>query len=342
MKLLKLKIKHHSSFNFPSLWVQGRGNSLVEYALPLALVGLLIFMGFESFSPSLQRFVKGGFNASGGNGANERVLTLRPIGSNPYTGAVTLTLRDGSQIEVIEMPRDLKGLVETLGPNGATDLLANAIHNLAKSLLAAGKITQDEANQLSALANNGHSLAFNQSVLLDLAQNSGGSTAVYKQKSDPIIAERYQSQRLIKELDPLAIQFFGLKPQTTGLATGADGKFLYVNGDIKGDMVTDSNRVFDAKIGADQFAFYNTFARVMKTSLYQEPAVKSVLGSLVVSIHLLANSSFSYSGRAADEAYSLSPDKISSIVADSIHRDSGNICSVGGGKDSGIYCPGQK
>jgi hypothetical protein len=302
LKFLKLKIKPHNFFNPHSLCLQGRGNSLVEYALPLALVGLLVFMGLESFSPSLQRLVKGSFNASGGNGANERALTLRPIGSNPYTGAVTLTLRDGSQIDLTEMPRDLKGLVETLGPNGATDVLANAIQNLAKSLLAAGKITQDEANQLSALANNGHNLAFNQGVLIDLAQNSGGSTAVYKQKSDALFAERYQTARLVRDLDPQVVQFFGLRPQTSGLATGADGKFLYVNGDVKGDIIIDSNRVLDSSIGADQFAFYNSFAPVMKTSLYQEPSVKAVLGSLVGSISLLSNVGLTYSGRAADAA----------------------------------------
>jgi hypothetical protein len=333
------KITMLSSPPLASFCQKRRGNSLVEYALPLAVLGVLIVVGLVSVGPGFQAFLKGSMNgSSAANSAttNGKTLNVRPMGSNPFTGTVMLTLSDGSQVEISNYPKDLKNLIETLGPNGATDLMANAISDLAKALLAAGKITPDEANQLSQLANHGHALAATQFKFEQMVDAAGSDTILLRQKMIPFLIEKNRENRISKDLDPVAAKFFDIPLTKFEDLKDVNGNIVY---DSTGQIVPDRSGATNYSITSESFAFQNAFAQAMKLPLYHEPAVRTVLDALGINIIKLSGVTHSFSARSAMPEYGIRPDQVKGKISVEVNANSVQICTLGGGQDSGVHCP---
>ncbi|MBY0405688.1 MAG: hypothetical protein K2X66_17430 [Cyanobacteria bacterium] len=311
----------------------------MEYSLPLAVLGVLMVAGLVSLGPGFQSMLKGSMNgSSAANSAasNGKTINVRPMGSNPFTGTVLLTLSDGSQVEISNYPKDLKHLIETLGPNGATDLMANAISDLAKALLAAGKITPDEANQLSQLANHGHTLAASQFNFEQMVDAAGNDSFLLNQKMLPLLIQKNKESRISKDLDPLAAEFFKIPLTKFEDLKGADGKIVY---DSKGEIVPDRSVAVNYALGKESFDFQNAFAQAMKLPLYNEPAVRTVLNALGGNIIKLTDTTHALSARAALPEYGIRPDQVKGKISNEVDSDSAKICNLGGGNDSGVHCP---
>jgi hypothetical protein len=321
------------------------GNSLAEYALPLGVVGVLIAVGLSGAGSWFQDFLQDSFNgsisASGKSSgiSQSKSLQLRPMGANPYTSSVYLTLQDGTRIEVPNYPTDLNKLIETLGPNGATDTLAEALRNLAKALLAEGKITPAEANLLSNLSNRGHDLAKNQRILEDFAKASGSDFELYAVKSKDFRDKQNLGNQSVALLSADIRSFMGLGAQITNVVVNEKGKVVY---EANGDPVLDHSKLYDYKIPKDQFDFLTDFGVVMQSKLFQEPVLKQAIGALTMNINQVSTLATSFSNRAADSSFSLSPALINQKISQYVERDSVALCSVGGGTDSGVQCPKQK
>ncbi|MBY0405689.1 MAG: hypothetical protein K2X66_17435 [Cyanobacteria bacterium] len=321
------------------------GNSLAEYALPLGVIGVLIAVGFSGVGSGFQGFLQNSFNGSFNASSNpsgtfqSKSLQILPMGTNPYTSSVSLTLQDGTRIVVPNYPTDLNKLIETLGPNGATDTMAESFRNLAKALLAEGKITPAEANLLSNLSNRGHDLAKNQRILEDFANSSGSDSEVYTLKSKDFRQIQNLSNQSVTLLNPDIRTYIGLGTQITNVVVNEKGKVVY---DTNGDAILDHSKFYDYKIPKDQFDFLKEFGSVMQSKLFQEPVLKQAISALTINIYQVSSLATAYSNRVADSSFSLSPNLINQKISQSVRRDSVALCSVGGGVDSGVQCPKQK
>jgi Flp pilus assembly pilin Flp len=72
----------------------------------------------------------------------------------------------------------VSSIIQTAGANGATDSLASSMEALTAQLLAAGKITQAQANLIEQLAQAGHTMASGEAALKS-AVDSGASTVTF-------------------------------------------------------------------------------------------------------------------------------------------------------------------
>ncbi|MBY0404956.1 MAG: hypothetical protein K2X66_13735 [Cyanobacteria bacterium] len=315
------------------------GNSLVEYALPLAIVGIAVLAGVASLGTNFNQSLPLISNGTFGTGTEAKTIRMRPLGSNPYTQIIQITLADGKTIELDNYPTDIKSLVETLGPNGTTELLVDALRQMAQKLLAKGEITQDQANQLSNLANSGHTLAAFQAFFEDAAAKSGNDSKAFAKIVKPLADHEAANLKYAKDIDPSVLDTFGIKPLT--------GTFLY---DANGNVVRDTQGNYvttDQKLGASLYSpevadFVNTFGKAQQSGALQDKVVRDLVISLSQNIYSLGHFSFSVATQVSVPQFQLSPSQFNQKVSEPINKDSANICATGGGKDSGVYCPSSK
>ncbi|MBY0404109.1 MAG: hypothetical protein K2X66_09435 [Cyanobacteria bacterium] len=293
-------------------------------------------MAITSIRPDFKNFLGDSFQGEFGRGVESKKLILQPMGRNPLTGAVKLTFRDGTSIQLEDYPSDVQKLIETLGPNGATDTLADALRNLAKKLLAEGKITTMEANQLAQLANFGHVLAKNQRIREDFAKESGDDSQLFADKIKAFQEQEVLNIKPVTQLDPAVAALFRMGASGPGVILDEKGKVIY---ESNGDPKLDYSKLEAVKIPKDHFDFIQEFGVVSHSRIFQEPVLKAVISALAVNISGIANDSGCFSNRAALSAFSVTPDQINQKISDSSHKYSVDICAAGGGADSGIQCP---
>jgi hypothetical protein len=312
---------------------------LVEYALPLAIVGIAVLVGVASlgtnFSQSLPLISNGTF----GTGTDSKTIRMRPLGANPYTQIIQITLADGKTIELDNYPTDIKSLVETLGPNGTTDLLVDTLQQLAQKLLAKGEITQDQANQLSNLANSGHNLARFQAFFEDAAAKSGNDSKAFAKIVKPLAEHELANIKYAKDIDPSVLDTFGIKPFSASFVYDANGNVIK---DAQGNYVSTDQTLGPSRYSPEVADFVNTFGKAQQSGALQDKVVRNLVTSLSQNIYFLGHTSYGVATQIAVPQFQLSPTQFNQKVAEPIHKDSANICATGGGKDSGIYCPSSK
>lgn len=137
-----------------------QGQSLNEYALITALVVIVSIPAFTLFGRNVQnQFTSMNMVKS------PTISILNPPSdktapSDPTAPPSAVTPQaPGNTSFTNPSFKEIASSVQTAGANGATNLLANSIEQIAKQQLADGKITQNQYNQLAALANQGHRLA---------------------------------------------------------------------------------------------------------------------------------------------------------------------------------------
>ncbi len=162
------------------------GNSLIEYTLPLAVLfvagALLALIGdvpgrlAEYFADTMNGSAEGGtvFVEPLGSGALPNASPPR----NPYPRQITLA--NGTVIDLPTFP-DLATSIETAGGAGTTDILAQNLETIVKSLQDAGEISDEEANELLRLARQGHEIATVQRLIEEAAANANGDYKAFRQ-----------------------------------------------------------------------------------------------------------------------------------------------------------------
>ena len=154
------------------------GQSYIEYMIIGGLVSVAIFAGCLTFAGDLNGILKGvfsGMTSKSGAALAHAPKVPSPAVPLPPVGDPTLTdmdikLRDGSVLSLKDVPVNLPKLVETVGANGTTDKIAFALEDLARKLRDAGEITEEQANYLLRLANQGHRMASVQKQIEDMIQ----------------------------------------------------------------------------------------------------------------------------------------------------------------------------
>jgi hypothetical protein len=326
-----------------------RGNSLAEYGVPLAIVGILVVGGCLAVNPAMKSFLQSSLSTqpiqnTGTGAASGQTLSVQPLGISPLTTEAVITLSDGTQIRLSSFPKDLKQSIEAVGGNGTTDLLSNTLAELAQKLKEAGKIDEVQFQSLIKLSQKGHEAARMQGLIDDALERSkrdgtpfGNQIIQYDGKAIPAV---YFARLL--GTDNAAIN--RKDPGSEYI------KFLGPN-DVPSLQGTFFSLIHNTTIGVGLYDLIHSFQGTFSSGVMKEPVVKDLVSQLTLNIyrmtqatasatHLYGNNSI---GRSVVEEGIVinSPDAFKKSVEDSVvnsHINSKDICIIGRGTDKGQQC----
>jgi len=204
----------------------------------------------------------------------------------------------------------VSSIIQTAGANGATDSLASSMESYAAQLLAAGKITQDQANLLTQLAQAGHDLAGAEAALKS-AVDSGSSTVTFGGKTMPVAD--FQAQ-------------FGFDNSLGNVAGSSNMATSAAMAQLKPFMT-----LYDQVAASGVFNDITTFTVVMSMS------------QQIASLSDLAKWNTTSSSADLEAAYVTAMTDIGVVdpattIAGATNASSGVICGAGNGADSGASC----
>jgi hypothetical protein len=326
----------------------------MEYALPLALVvGVAVVFGM-SLLPGIEGQLGGSVKREGLS-IGDKELVVSTLGKNPAFQTKVITLRDGTQIYIDDYPTNLRMAIETVGVDGTTEQLMTAIRTLARQLKEKGKLNQDQVNRLDALADQGHRLATIQGVVEDAAVAAQGNKEKFANTSvtfDGVTyANPFELSRLISAstgpehgaVQPTEEQFRIL---TNGHSdsTNQDAVLLDEVARIYREQTPDFRRPSDTEVywGKELHQMYIQFQEAQRQGGMAEPAVQQLVQQLVNQVahlsHITSNAVYG-SQNLTDTYRTITPNRFREIQLSGLtHQHSGNICTVGGGQDSGTQC----
>jgi hypothetical protein len=158
-----------------------KGN-LAEYMLPAIMIGGLVLISVTSLMQS-NLFQNSGTQAiMQANGISKdsqgkALLNIKTLGQNPFYQPYQYKTADGKVITIPNFPTDLAAAVEVDGGHGTSEKLLAAMEAWIQAMLDSGEIDQNQANALTALANQGHSIGNNIKFYEDVALQCGASKA---------------------------------------------------------------------------------------------------------------------------------------------------------------------
>jgi hypothetical protein len=314
------------------------GNTLGEYGLVGALVLVSCLGGVALLGSSLEQ-VLDGFNQSlsvrpkvssaesaqgnspvhsippSAQGVMQNPSGASPVGMTAATGSSKLMLNN------LTVENTAK-TIQVVGANGTTRELMKLLESRIQTMLAAGEITQEEANLLQELANKGHYLA-----------------NVEKSLEDAFMTGKTE------------IVFEGQSYLTEGF-----GHILGFNRALS----VEERWEMDPKYANPALKpFAEVFAKVKQSPMFANPSVKQQVFEITMQIAALDEALASTTVNVLD-TYQASPSKWSTYkseldqgIAENFvemmagapyststqnHDNSGKICSTGNGKDSGTAC----
>lgn len=321
-----------------------KGNGLIEYLLPGAIVGVLIITFGITLLPDFKKFIQISSNAKS-TAATETQVSLNTLGSNPTLKNVQITLSDGSVIEFENYPSSVSQSIEAVGVNGTTELLLANMESLIRQLQDQGKLTEEEANLIKGLANRGHELAEVQGLIEKVAENSQGNKEIYKGKFS---LDGGANQLSVNDLNAQLFIFGGNQRNeyTGGLVPLNDDAANYILS-LDSEQVTYPGLAEIAKqadgdkgkiaVGERLNGFLTTLAQVERSSAVKDPTVKSIINSLSKQIYT-TSLGVAFSSFAVSKG-DYSPNDLQSLTASTLtHFDSAGICKTGSNEDSGVRC----
>lgn len=147
------------------------GQSVPEYVLPIALIGVLAIFSLSAMGNTVQGIFAGMIqdNGSGGQGLPQVDVggsAGDPIGDGSSGGSIgqggktqppgqaplVITLSDGTKITLETYPENLKELLDVVAANGRLDF-PGLLMGIANDMLAKGQLTTTQYNGLQAIAN---------------------------------------------------------------------------------------------------------------------------------------------------------------------------------------------
>ncbi len=206
--------------------------------------------------------------------------------------------------------------IQTAGANGATEVLANRIEQIAQQKLAAGEMTQDQFNRMMALANQGHRLAAMESLVEDAAAKASNPQAFMDQ----------------------TIVFEGKK------YTVADFGYLFGFSQSGGLL---SNPLDSARLAYPEMkTFISMYDQVVASGALTDAATQAEVKKLASDIANINDSVlFAMQDLGWDE--SIQPSDFTGSAAARVanldasgktNQKSGKLCTYGHGKDNGSQC----
>jgi len=211
------------------------------------------------------------------------------------------------------LENNLGKIVLTSGANGATKLMADQITAMAEQLKASGEITATQYNALIELANQGHNLA-------NIEQQF--ETIVATSPSGSVVSDRVLATPSLLEGDPNAKFVY----YTIGYSGSSSDNPLTIP-----DPLDTSHAVWTTQ------RFLMAYDTAVSSGALNDPSVKSVIDALSSNIGYLSSLVGATTGQITFDQ--ISPNQQTATMAAQLtHEDSGGICKVGSGTDSGLHC----
>jgi Flp pilus assembly pilin Flp len=303
---------------------QKTGVSMAEYGLigasvlvvavsALILLGKTLTASLGTFGNSLSRPTASPPTLSSAP-VKPSVPPQAPIASQSnFPGKqLQISLNSGQNLNISGYPDNLEKSVQTAGANGTTNQLADTIAVIAHSLLTSNEITETEYNQLIQLANQGHELGKLESLIEQASQQANGG----------------------REFQSATVQMDGKTYTASDILDQYGWTSDYNSIDI--------NSIQTARPATRSFIELRN--QVLQSgAMISNPSLKSLVENLSNNIlHIAKASSLSADwamgdGRGVDSYQSYTSD-IPSLLSAGTHQNSMNICTLGNGQDSGIYC----
>lgn len=288
------------------------GQSLTEYGIITALVAVVSIGVWVGLSGGLRAAVSG--MASDNQGANKTPLTAviaSPQGQTSLTSGSPPSANDLSAGFDLTSPsasagvNSIASLVETVGANGTTSILASQIEILAKQLLESGKIDQEQANILQNLSNKGHEIAMAQKGLEESAQKAGGDSQKFQ--NTPIVLNDGQEYSR-----PWAVAALMGKDQY-----GEQGKLI---------------KEFDALLAKAQSS------GSLSDSVAREIVMTVTTNIRAISQEMLDTTGTIMNGESPAALHQAIVEEAAGLKSTVTHSNSGVICTAGNGQDQGTAC----
>lgn len=337
------------------------GNALLEYVLPVAIIGSLLLVSIDLMKPDFRGAFAGFFSADRSL-KEERTLNIRSVGSNPYMETLKLVLADGTVIAVPDYPGNLSKVVEVDGADGTTTNLANTLQTLAKTLRDAGKITDDQYNRLEKLSNSAHTMAASQRILEEVADSAGTDKSLFLAKKFYVPGMGMQNAAELSTT--LALSDTRSQDLPNMSAVSAD---IFANL-VELGKVDEHSKEYDIRYfhGKEDFyagnqlqGFLREYQSVKDSGLLNDPALSTLVRDLSTKIFQI---SVNFSGAVSQavtpqkqvenhlisrvdvvDISQTTPDRIRELTASRLtNTHAGDLCQAGEGTDTGVYCPKNK
>jgi hypothetical protein len=315
------------------------GQSLQEYLLPLALVVCLGVASLSLLGGQLSTMLGGTIQSDsfgsliGGGRYNSNTRALM---SQIETQTLDLTLSNGKTLRVNGIPANYAKAVETIGTDGTTKILAANLDSLAYQLRKEGELTEEQANLLAELSNQGYRYADIESRVEMLARRTTTKEA-FRAAKIPFENEELTAAELAAKLN---IESTGVKTQNRPVPPQMNQLLeeLGVGQNMRG-VVGYQNFV----MGEEMYQLFSKYQAAEQKGALKNPLVTQVVKSLMFDISQLGLD-FSYTtnrihfhaNEAGADLSHFTPDKLHERLASEItHMDATDICTTGGGPSNG-------
>lgn len=314
---------------------QAKANSLVEYILPVTIVGLVLFAAMNTMVPNLKSTIVRSTGSLSQLGAQKDVL-VKEWGANPVLKTVKITMDDGTVLEIPEYPTEIAQLLETDGSNGTTLKLLAALDALIAQLEAQGKT--DEAASLKALSNQGHRLSGWMDSIERIVEKSKGDKQLLASSQISLGAERYSLTDFARkfELIDSGNEQRGLNHGEDAVHFGTIPPYLIDEFSILKENKGKSQNDFMGREYADFIFAYDS---AKSSGALNDSQVRQVVKNLANNIFSVSSSFNNSYLDAATMSNTLTPFQIESKTASRVaHVNSKGICNTGGDQDTGVQC----
>ncbi len=298
-----------------------RGNSLVEYSLPLVIffMGAAIVATLSDLPQRLQEYLA---DTMGGEvqGTSLQVSPLaHGLANNRAAGNIHIRLSDGSILTIENHPGDLLRSIETSGANGTTTELAAGFEEIVRQLHEHGEISDAETRMLIELANQGHRMAALEKLVEDAAA-AATSGADYRSTLIEYNGQHYTPRELMKT----HLAYHNWEP---GMA----------NDPFFTEKIVMRNGVEErAYPRGETGEFVRLYNEVKNAGMLDNPMINSIVTGFSKQIVILSEQ--------VDTVYSSVNDNTAldnltnEVYSRSTDLNSAGICHTGGGEDSGVNC----
>jgi hypothetical protein len=315
------------------------GNNLVEYILPVALVGLVILGSVVGVTNGIQSQISREYGTPESLTSTQKTVKLRPFGVNPYLRTVQIDLGNGKSITLSNFPTSPVKVIETDGASGNTFLIAKALKELANKLKASGEINETQFQSLIDLANQGFLQAGNQKLVEDALAKSNGDAQVFNQETAQLNGKTVSLQDFIYSLGFLTQNTVSDSSLYKTLSA-QDAQYLF-----RGSVPFDAGNITEgSQLGTNQFEFLSQYLKARDSGALNHPVLEKLIGELSFQIYqtnqIIASSANTTVSLQKDSTYFRSQNNewAEKFFSNLSTQSSKDICIVGNGKESGNSC----
>jgi hypothetical protein len=305
------------------------GNTLVEYILPCALLGIIVLAGASqlmNLNPADSGMIAGTDSYS----ANDKKMTMRPFGivSNAdalQAGAYSDDAATSAALAQVGIG-SIKEKIETIGSQGTTEELLAALVKSAKNYEKEGVLTADQLSKFNDLANAGHELAQVEGLIENSAKLAGNNKTRFAKSRQKLGNQLFSPNQLA--------QMLGGNPRGTKSTQSVPLK------NLDDETLQTFSLSREDYMGKLTYKFLTEFQDLNRSGALNHPEIKPLVKALSQQVRGIAQNVAGAANGASDASQkNRLPSALTQEVASgTTHNDSKVICDTGDGTDTGTAC----